>query len=102
MSDLCKHSIGEMFVNPIGEKCLYCEIWGCLRNVDLGDCLGNCEEQDPVEKLSIEDIAFLLYQNVDCKLCPFNKKCCTGGGGTNNHNCEDTFYKWLKSCEELE
>ena len=100
MSDLCKHSIGKMFVNPIGEKCLCCEIWDCQRNIDLGDCLGNCEDQDPVTDLSLEDIAFLLSQKVDCKSCPFNKKCYEGGGGTNNHHCEDTFYEWLKSCEE--
>lgn len=49
MSDLissCKHGIGEIYLNPIGERCLFCEIWDEQRNIDLGDCLGNCESEE--------------------------------------------------------
>lgn len=49
MSDLisrCKHGIGEIYLNSIGERCLFCEIWDNQRNIDLGDCLGNCESEE--------------------------------------------------------
>lgn len=43
----CKHGIGEIYLNSIGERCLFCEIWDEQRNIDLGDCLGNCESEEP-------------------------------------------------------
>lgn len=47
MSKECIHAIGEIYLNPLDETCLYCEIWDCQRNIDLGDCLGNCEDEAP-------------------------------------------------------
>lgn len=49
MNKQCIHSIGEIYLNPIGERCLFCEIWDNQRNIDLGDCLGNCEDEKSEE-----------------------------------------------------
>lgn len=49
MAKECVHSCGEIQENAIGEKCLWCEIWDECRNITLGDCLGNCEDEQEVE-----------------------------------------------------
>lgn len=52
----CKHAIGEIYINSIGEACLQCEIWGCQRNITLGDCIGNCDcEEEAAMKGVSED-----------------------------------------------
>jgi len=41
----CKHCLGCK-KNEIGEDVSYCEIWDLWRNVTLGDCFGNCEDEE--------------------------------------------------------
>lgn len=50
MSKECKHGLGEIYENPIGEKCLFCEIYDNQRNIDLGECIGNCDGEEPEEE----------------------------------------------------
>ena len=50
MSKWCKHGLGEIYENPIREKCLFCEIYDNQRNIDLGECIGNCDCEEPEEK----------------------------------------------------
>ena len=42
----CKHCIGGIEKNEIGEEMCFCELTDNLENVTLGDCLGNCEAQE--------------------------------------------------------
>ena len=44
MSLECTHCV-DCTKNSIGEKIAYCELWGVWKNITLGDCFGNCEEQ---------------------------------------------------------
>lgn len=101
MSKLCKYSIGEITENEKGEKYLCCRLFGEYKNIDHDECLANCGHQEPIAELSLEDIAFLLAKLSKCESCPFQKKCTEGGGGTDMYHCENTFYEWLKLCEEL-
>ena len=41
----CVHCLG-ISNNEIGEIISFCEIWDNGRNVTLGDCFGNCEDQE--------------------------------------------------------
>ncbi len=41
----CVHGI-DTDVNSIGERVIYCELRAEWMNVDLGDCLGNCESEE--------------------------------------------------------
>lgn len=41
----CVHGI-DTDVNSIGERVVYCELRAEWMNVDLGDCLGNCESEE--------------------------------------------------------
>ena len=51
----CKHSIGGLYINPIGEECLFCEIYDNQRNITLGECLGNCESEEAEAALRKEE-----------------------------------------------
>jgi hypothetical protein len=42
----CKHCIGDIEKNEIEEELCFCELTDNLKNVTLGDCLGNCEAQE--------------------------------------------------------
>lgn len=42
---LCKHCIGVR-QNEIGEVVAFCDEWDCWKNVTLGDCFNNCEQQE--------------------------------------------------------
>lgn len=41
----CAHGIEADF-NSINELIIYCELTGEWMNVNLGDCLGNCESEE--------------------------------------------------------
>lgn len=43
-SPYCKHCL-DVTKNEIGETVAFCEEWDLWRNVTLGDCFGNCEDQ---------------------------------------------------------
>lgn len=102
MSRFCKYSIVEITENEKGEKCLCCRLFQGYRSIDNGECLTECEHQEPLVELTLKDIAFLLAQWAKCDFCPFYKKCTEGAGGTNMYHCEDTFYEWLKLNGEAE
>lgn len=50
MSKECKHGLGEIYENSIGEKCLFCKIYDNQRNIDLGECIRNCDCEEPEEE----------------------------------------------------
>lgn len=43
-SPYCKHCLG-VHKNEINETVSFCEEWDLWRNVTLGECFGNCEDQ---------------------------------------------------------
>ncbi len=47
--NLCKHCLGDISRNAIGEQVCFCELTDKNENVSLGDCLGNCESQEPIK-----------------------------------------------------
>ena len=42
----CKHCLGSIEQNEIGEDICYCELTDMYMNITLGDCFGNCEAQE--------------------------------------------------------
>ena len=47
--DICKHCLG-ISSNEIGEAIAFCEIWDSGRNITLGECFENCEDQEPINR----------------------------------------------------
>ena len=43
-SPVCKHCV-KVYMNPIYEKMVLCDIDGLCHNVTLGECFGNCENE---------------------------------------------------------
>ena len=50
----CKHGIGRHH-NEIGEYEVYCDLTARRMNVNLGDCLGNCESEEEWNR-RVEDV----------------------------------------------
>lgn len=48
-SPFCKHCLGVK-ENGIGETIVFCEEWDLWRNVTLGDCFNNCEDQELIDE----------------------------------------------------
>ena len=46
-SPFCKHCLG-VSQNEIGETVVFCEKRDLWRNVMLGDCFNNCEDQETI------------------------------------------------------
>jgi hypothetical protein len=42
----CKHCLGDITENEIGEKGCFCELIDNWENITLGDCLGNCDSEE--------------------------------------------------------
>ena len=49
----CTHAQGEIYINAIGEACLYCDIWDGQRNISLGECIGNCDCAEAEKALEV-------------------------------------------------
>ena len=63
----CKHCLG-LSQNEIGETIAFCEEWDEGRNVTLGACFGNCEDQEVTVRVDVKSLreAIDLFQNIDC------------------------------------
>ena len=48
-SPFCKHCLG-VSRNEIGETIVLCEECDLWRNVTLGECFGNCETQETIDR----------------------------------------------------
>lgn len=44
--DKCIHCMGEIEKNEIGEEVCFCELTDKNQNITLGECLGNCDNQE--------------------------------------------------------
>jgi len=41
----CKHCLGDITINEIGEEGCFCELTDHWQNITLGGCIGNCESE---------------------------------------------------------
>ena len=57
----CRHGMEKKY-NSIGEKNVYCDLTAEWMNVDLGDCIGNCDAYSAVECVTKEAVHQLIAQ----------------------------------------